>query len=335
MSALLRRLAPLASTGVGSLPFARAADAARHATRAYEVPFCPQLPHLYGDMIDEWLGADPGRCGWTSDRDRQLPGAWDQFVDELRRQPPSHGVVKLQVTGPVTLATALERAAGRSGATREAHDLAAEIAVWLAASAGEQAAALDDLGLGVLLVVDEPGLAAAGLTRHRAQVWDPLRRAAHAWGLHICGQVPWELIDAAEVDVVSFDVSRYGLEADAAAFLARLLARGGRVVWGVVDPVAPGDAETAAGRLAASAAAMAPELSASEVAASSLVSPACGTGRVSIDSECRVAEVLAAAVRATRAAIAAHGTPEIKAPHSPLCIDPREMEGVVHDRVHP
>lgn len=310
MSALLKRLPPLASTGVGSLPFTRAADAAKHATRAYDVPFCPQLPHLYGDMIDEWLGADPGRCGWTPDRDRQLPGAWHRFVDELRRRPPSHRVVKLQVTGPVTLAMALERAGGRSGATREAHDLAAQIAVWLGASAGEQAAALDDLGLTVLLVVDEPGLAGAGLSGSDAQVWDPLRRAAHAWGLHICGQVPWELIDAAEVDVLSFDVSRYGLAPDAAAVLARLFARGGRVIWGVVDPVAPGDAATAAGRLAASAATVAPELSAGGVAASSLVSPSCGTGRVSIDSERRVAEILAAAVTATRAAIEALGSSE-------------------------
>jgi hypothetical protein len=310
MSALLKRLAPLASTGVGSLPFTRAAEAAHHATRAYDVPFCPQLPHLHGDMIDEWLGADPGRCGWTPDRDRQLPGAWDQFVGELRRHPPHHGVVKLQVTGPVTLATALERAAGRPGATRETHRLAAEIAMWLAASATEQVAALDELGLAVLLVVDEPGLAAAGLDRKGTRVWDPLRRAAGAWGLHVCGQVPWELVDAAEVDVASIDIARYGLDADAVAVLGRLLGRGGRVIWGAIDPVRPGDAAAAAGRVSAGAAALAGTLSPSAVAAASMVSPSCGTGRISIESERRVAAILAASVEATRAAIGALGTPQ-------------------------
>jgi hypothetical protein len=74
---------------------------------AYELPFCPQLPRAYGDMVAEWLGADPGRCGWAPDRDRQLPAVWDPFILELSRNPPAHRLVKLQVTGPVTLAMAL------------------------------------------------------------------------------------------------------------------------------------------------------------------------------------------------------------------------------------
>jgi len=55
-------------------------------------------------MVSEWLGADPGRCGWTADRDREQPAA----------KPPDHGMVKLQVTGPVTLAIALENFHARS-----------------------------------------------------------------------------------------------------------------------------------------------------------------------------------------------------------------------------
>ena len=117
MSAL-DRLPPLATAGVGSLPFADAAAAARHAARAYELPFCPQLPRLDGDMVREWLGADPGRCGWSPDRDRQRPAAWDAFVAQLAAKPPAHGLVKLQVTGPVTLAVALERADGGIGSDR-------------------------------------------------------------------------------------------------------------------------------------------------------------------------------------------------------------------------
>ena len=101
MGSILTRLAPLTTTGVGSLPFTQPGEAARHAAGAYELPFCPQLPRAYGDMLQEWLGADPGRCGWAPDRDRQMPAAWDAFVLELRRRPPSHGLVKLQVTGPL------------------------------------------------------------------------------------------------------------------------------------------------------------------------------------------------------------------------------------------
>ena len=148
---------------VGSLPFQRPRPAARHAACAYELPFCPQLPRLYGDMIVEWLGADPGGCGWSPDRDRQLPGVWEAFVAALEASPPAHRIVKLQVTGPVTLAIALERGAGRGRGQADAVDLAAEIATWLAASAASQTDALAELGFDVVLIIDEPGVATAGL----------------------------------------------------------------------------------------------------------------------------------------------------------------------------
>jgi hypothetical protein len=57
----LERLPPCATTGVGSLPFTDPGVAAEHVWHAYDLPFCPQLPALDGDMITEWLGADPRR----------------------------------------------------------------------------------------------------------------------------------------------------------------------------------------------------------------------------------------------------------------------------------
>ncbi|HEY6891545.1 MAG TPA: hypothetical protein VI300_27310, partial [Solirubrobacter sp.] len=94
----LDRLGAWATTGVGSLPFDDAAYAVAHVAEAYDVPFCPQLPRPDGDMITEWLGGDPGRCGWSPARDRERPRAWDAFLRELDRSPPAHRVVKLQVT---------------------------------------------------------------------------------------------------------------------------------------------------------------------------------------------------------------------------------------------
>ena len=57
--------------GVGSLPFADAEHAVAHVAAGYDVPFCPQLPRLDGDMITEWLGGDPGRCGWSPPLDQR------------------------------------------------------------------------------------------------------------------------------------------------------------------------------------------------------------------------------------------------------------------------
>ncbi len=194
MSAILDRLPALATTGVGSLPFARPADAARHALGGYAVPFCPQLPRLDGDMVSEWLGTDPGRCGWTTDRDRERPAAWDAFVEQLAAKPPDHGIAKLQVTGPVTLAIALERGAGRVGAGASVVSLARDVCVWLAANAAGQVRRLAEVGIDALVVVDEPGLAHAGVSAVETELWDPLRSVSSAWGLHVCGRVPWELI---------------------------------------------------------------------------------------------------------------------------------------------
>lgn len=292
-SSALDRLPPLATTGVGSLPFDDPAAAVRHAARAYDVPFCPQLPALDGDMVVEWLGGDPRRCGWSPGRDRQRPAAWDAFTALLAAEPPAHRLVKLQVTGPVTLAVALDRAAT---------GLAEEIAQWLAVSVEAQVARLRTLGVDTVLVVDEPGLAGQG--RLGLGVWDRLRdTGAAAWGLHICGPVPWALVDAVDADVLSFDVTRTPLEPRARRALRRLLRRGGRVAWGALDPVEPGTSGDAAGLVAAALHALGLEPAA--VAAGSLLTPACGTGRLTLGAERLLAAGLGGAADGLRSALRA------------------------------
>src|SRR5689334_5330981 len=173
---VLDALPAWATTGVGSLPHTFPEHAVAQAAGEYDVPFCPQLPRLEGDMVREWLGADPLCCGWAPDRDRERPAAWEAFLAALARRPPVHGVVKLQVTGPVTLARALEPD------PRSAAALAHDIAAWLAANASGRVTALRARGLTPLLVIDEPALAAAEASDER--VWDPLRAVAPASGLH-------------------------------------------------------------------------------------------------------------------------------------------------------
>jgi hypothetical protein len=306
MSGILDRLPALTTTGVGSLPFERARDAARHALGAYGLPFCPQLPRLDGDMIAEWLGADPGRCGWTADRDRERPAAWNDVVARLTVDPPPHGVVKLQVTGPVTLAIALERGSGQRGHGQRVVSLATDIAAWLAANTAGQVRRLAQVELDALVVVDEPGLATAGLSRADAPLWDPLRAAAPAWGMHVCGPVPWDLVDALELDLLSLDVATHGIPPQGRPGLARMLRRQSRIAWGIVDPVQPGPSANAAGLAVAALSALADEhVPLERVADLSLLTPSCGTGRLSPERERIVAASLDAAARAVRGALAA------------------------------
>jgi hypothetical protein len=294
-AAILERLPAWATTGVGSLPHDDPAAAAAHAVAAYELPFLPQLPRVEGDMVREWLGADPARCGWSPARDRERPPAWEALLAWLARTPPPHGVVKLQVTGPVTLARALD-----------APELAGDLARWLATNVAGQVRALRERGLDALLVVDEPALAsAAGVAE---TVWDPLRGAAPAWGLHLCCAVPWELVRAARPDLLSLDLLLPGaLSGPALPALRELLARGGRVAWGVLPATPPVPPEPHAPPVPPRAAldgaraglhALGVDLD--QLARRSLLTPSCGTGLATVAHERQTAATLHVTAAALR-----------------------------------
>jgi hypothetical protein len=275
---VLDRLPAWTTTGVGSLPFTDPAEAVAHATGAYGLSFCPQLPRLEGDMISEWLGADPGRCGWSPGRDRERPRAWDALLAALRARPPRHRLVKLQVTGPATLACALEREQGGRPSRARALDLAGEVAQWLAANAAGQVARLAALDLDAVLVVDEPALAIFG-TDGVERAWEPLRATAPAWGLHLCCHVPWDLVDRAEPDLLSFDLALDPIDAEAAKTLRAHLDRGGWIAWGAIRVGTDERAAAGAQRLREAVERLGADPS------RSLVTASCGSGRMSIRRE--------------------------------------------------
>lgn len=272
----------IATTGVGSLPFDDSAGAARHAVRAYDVPFCPQLPRLDGGMARE--------CGWSAGRDRERPLTWEAFLAACVADRRT--LVKLQVPGPMAIAAAF-------GRDRTCRELAADAALWLAANAAGQVRALAARGIEALLLVDEPGLASAGLDPRRdddVHIWDPLRNTgAVTWGLHVCGPVPWPLVRAVRPGLLSFDAVRH--EPDPAT-----LATGIRIAWGVIDPAAPDDARTVAARIRACLAAAGDPAA---TAHRSLLTPSCGTGRHTPARERLVAAVLGAAAATVRAELRA------------------------------
>lgn len=271
-AAALARLPAVATTGVGSLPFRDPGEAVAHVAAAYDLPFCPQLPARDGDMLAEWLGADPGRCGWSPERERTRPAAWGAFLAAMAARPPAHGVVKLQATGPLTLAHGL-------GARRDDPDLAGlalDLARWAAATVAGWVAEVSDLGLVAVVMVDEPGIGDVG-DPGLAGAWDPLRAVSPLFGLHVCGDVPWPLVLAARPDVVSFDVSRWRPGSAGAPALAGLAALG-------IVP-APGIVPVVGGAV--------PRPVPAQGAERLLLTPACGTGLATVARE----RALAAALR--------------------------------------
>lgn len=282
MASILDRLDPWTTTGVGSLPFRDAISAVDYLAMAYGLPFCPQLLRAEGDMITEYLGDDYGRSGWTPERERERPRAWNVLLVELRRRPPAHGLVKLQVTGPVTLACALERAGGNRMPARELQRLALLLARWLAADVDGQVATLRALGFDVVLVVDEPALAMSALEDPVA-AWAPLREVAPAWGLHLCCAVPWDEVEEAAPDLLSFDLMAGTIDDRAAASLERLVAREAWIAWGVVSGHRTREPMRALPRLDAALERV------PEAASRSLLTPSCGTGRLTQRRERRIA----------------------------------------------
>lgn len=290
----LARLPIWATTGVGSLPHDDPAAAAAHVVAAYDLPFCPQLPSLEGNMLVEWLGGDPRRCGWSPARDREQPRAWRALLAELDRRPPAHRLVKLQVTGPATLATALARAGGAPGTRAETLVLAREIATWLAATTSSWVGELRDRDLDAIVVIDEPALhvlGASGIER----TWDPLRASAAIWGLHLCGPVPWRIVELAEPDLLSFDLALAGVEPAAVPVLRRLLARGGRIAWGALRVHSRERAAHALRRVRRALAAVGANGS------ESLLSASCGVGRMALGRELEIATALRETARALAA----------------------------------
>ncbi|MGA7434091.1 MAG: hypothetical protein WBW44_00575 [Solirubrobacterales bacterium] len=290
---LLDRIQPWSTTGIGSLPFSDPAYAAGHVDQSYDIPFCPQLPRVEGDMVSEWLGSDPGRCGWSPERDRQRPLAWKEFIGRLDRRRPEHGIVKLQVTGPATLAYALQRRGSGEWPRSETLEMAREISTWLAANVADRLAVLAERELETILVIDEPAMSVFG-TEGATSIWDPLRVVAPAWGFHFCCKVPWGLVSSTGPDLVSFDLCLEPVDADAVAALSEVLAKGGKVAWGAVSSQHSEDPVHAIERLRTA-------LSKVPAAATrSLVTASCGTGGMSPAREFEVVTALSEVSRSMR-----------------------------------
>jgi methionine synthase II (cobalamin-independent) len=269
------------ASGVGSWPGSTAEEYAE-AVRVVlgELPDLPCLPELPGrgvhaGMVGRALGTiselgfDLQPAGWrltdSSGVDhRRARSLLAQDLDQLEEQAQDfHGVLKIQVAGPWTLAAAVEKPRGDKvlsdhGARRElAQALAEGVAAHLADVRRRVAAEH------VVVQVDEPSLSAvlagsvptaSGFGKHRA-VHPPEASDALTWVLenagtepwvHACAPgTPWALLRGAGARGLSGDVSV--LSADDLDVFAEALDGGERVVLGVVpstDPESPAQGPT-------------------------------------------------------------------------------------------
>jgi len=252
--------APLHSgsaTLIGSLPHDDPAEAAAFALAGHlTLPTAPQLPHRGEWMLAQaadGIGGVSSRGDGTLEIHRRSfdpdgpimttfgPDHWGgllAFIDlvEARARP-----VKVQLTGPVTLALALADAGVDPG---PALDVAAR-AVEARASALMALLAARAPGTSVVAFLDEPGLTAWGHPRFRVPVEavvEALAGALHALapamaGVHCCGDTDWGLPVAAGAAVLSLPLD--AALNDAGRVLAHFLDDGGWVAWGVIPTTGP------------------------------------------------------------------------------------------------
>jgi methionine synthase II (cobalamin-independent) len=252
-------------TGVGSLPHRDAGSAiAEVMACCADLPYVPQLP---GRSVNELMIAQSlaGVAGITVSAGGEIglaPGAsWGRVLDDaagsavdldhdaffttrefLSAVRGTVGAVKWQMTGPVTLATALHRAGVASGVVLDRATSIVERGVSAihrlvsaALPSATQVVVLDEPCLGVqpgrelwpaTACIDAVASAVAGIG------------ASSVAAVHCCAEADWSAVLATGAAVLS--MPPFPSLVCHAGELARFLERGGWVAWGAVPTDASG-----------------------------------------------------------------------------------------------
>ncbi len=256
---------PLFPTGIGSTRHRDATTAVPEVLDGYwRMPFWPQLPNRVAEeaMLPQaglglpgasWDGHYVNWSGSLSDQDIQAaalpPAERAAGLHELLARLPNipeerkSKVVKGQIVGPITLARWSRGADGRA----PFEDLKGleRLAAWLGQAAMRQAQALQRLGYQVVLMFDEPELAAVGepalplrwreVTPVLRAALEPVQRVGALAGIHCCASPNWTRILDSRPNLIHFD-GREGHVDDAIAHRTAIrehVARGGYLGWGL------------------------------------------------------------------------------------------------------
>jgi hypothetical protein len=190
-------------TQIGSLPFSDVERAVAYSLR-HEIPFLPELT-ARGDAMLSYI-KEPGKLSC-------LKAFKEHRFD----------TVKVQCIGPATL---LQNGYDEDDAISRIYRHIEAILDGLQAKE-------------ILLFLDEPALGYAGFDVQR--LWAPLFESFPVVrGVHVCGNMQWDLLFDAEIDIISFDASKY----DITKYYSER--NGPRISWGIeraedVADYRPGD----------------------------------------------------------------------------------------------
>ena len=263
---------PLFPSGVGSTQHADADQAVDDVLGLYgRMPFWPQLPNRaavemmipqFGLSLPDARWDDPV-LHWSGDilRDpttfASLPpperaAGLHVLIERMKATAPADRppVIKGQLVGPLTLSSAMCDADG------QAPHSALETLRWLGQVIGQmgaaQALALQRSGAAVVIVIDEPCLAAVGepalpiswrdaVDVLRATL-EPIQRTGALAGIHSCEPADWTQALRARPDLIHFDAQEGRIDdfLEHKPALREHVARGGYLGWGLWPTATPG-----------------------------------------------------------------------------------------------
>ncbi len=223
----------------------------------------------------------------------RAPGFFS-LMAALQSPPDNLQAVKGQITGPITFCTTLQDHEKRAIFYNDTvRDAAVKL---LALKAAWQAKKMGDLGVPVIVFIDEPALAGYGssefISISREDIMtclDEVMDAVHAQGalagVHVCANTDWSLLLDSQVDIINFDAygyfDKFVLYGD---LLKKFIASGRYLAWGLVPTLLADQIEAATvdslwqdwnaklERLKELG------LDVEQVKAQSFVTPSCGTG---------------------------------------------------------
>jgi hypothetical protein len=239
-------------------------------------------------------------------RPETAPGFF-ALLEALTATSARPAALKGHVTGPVTFCTGLKDQLGRAIFYHEAlRDAAIKL---IALKAAWQVGRLRELGLPVIIFIDEPALAGYGsselisiskedIAASLGEVIDTIHEHGALAGVHVCANTDWSLLLESALDIINFDAhgyfDRFVLYGDG---IRRFLHRGGRLAWGMVPTLQP-EAILEANvedlwRVwqEKSAQLCALGIDAADLRAQSFITPSCGTGALTPELSLRVLEL--------------------------------------------
>jgi hypothetical protein len=163
-------------TQIGSLPYDEVNGAVEYSLR-HDIPFLPELPKL-GDAMLEYI-KKPGNLS---------------CLETFREKVQGYETVKIQCVGPATLI--LSGYDQNDAVARACQHIDA---IMNGLNADE-----------IILFLDEPALGQVGFDYQ--QLWSALFKSFDVTpGVHVCGNMNWDELFNSEIEIISFDASKYDI----------------------------------------------------------------------------------------------------------------------------